>query len=251
MNKQVGKFILGTMLLGSLFPVGRENAKRIISDLHGNKYYSSIDERKIENIPEFKGGSLEYIADRSEVDYESDAQFLYEIKKEQGDSDFLRGANYREIIDFIETPIEARALILSYRERNKTTDKIELFFRSFRDIYEGDFQITCKEASIIAAATLHDNGYPPLILLMDSEGIDHACFLYKKDNKFGSIDNNLIIPPGFAELENLVKYYSKIQGTKYTGYCLLNLDETNPGWIDSTEPYFPKIRLNKIKEEGK
>jgi hypothetical protein len=97
----------------------------------------------------------------------------------------------------------------------------------------------CLEASILSAAILEHQGYPPLILSLDS--IDHLChavFVFKTKTGWGAVAKSREIglhgrAPRFRSLRDLVwSYYDPFidKTGKITAYTLLNLNDSETDW---------------------
>jgi hypothetical protein len=97
----------------------------------------------------------------------------------------------------------------------------------------------CMEAAFIAAAILEQAGYPPLVMSLESkDDLDHVIYVYKKNNKWGSIarsrDSGLHgRKPVFRSLRNLALSYYEPYIDKtgcITGYQIANLDDSKSDW---------------------
>ncbi|MBL7100804.1 MAG: hypothetical protein ISS23_02505 [Nanoarchaeota archaeon] len=158
---------------------------------------------------------------------------------------------WQEAIKKVQTPQEARLYVAWLKarkiKRSKTESRSKLeddgmHMYSFKKIHEG-CPIDCTEAATAAAALLSDNGYPPLLLMIDGEPTGHATFLYKGKDKFDSIGivrlgRNTWGPPQeprYKNLNDLVKDLVKATDTKPIGYLIINLSENNPDWLTTDE----------------
>ena len=95
------------------------------------------------------------------------------------------------------------------------------------------------EAAFIAAAILEHKGYEPLVMSLESvDNLDHVIFVYKKNNKWGSVarsrDDGLHgRKPVFRTLRELALSYYEPYIDKtgcITGYRAVNLDESKSDW---------------------
>jgi len=97
----------------------------------------------------------------------------------------------------------------------------------------------CLEATLLAAAILDHQGYPPLVINFDS--IDHLChaiFIFKTKTGWGSVARSREPglhgrEPKFRSIRDLAWSYFDpfIDKTgRITGYVRLNLDESGTDW---------------------
>lgn len=127
----------------------------------------------------------------------------------------------------------------------------------------------CLEAAFIAAAILENNGYPPLVMSLESiDDLDHVIYVYKKNGLWGSIarsrDEGLHgRKPVFKSLRALaLSYYIPyIDKTGcITGYQVANLDDCGADWRQSKKNVWKaeqflidiqhvKIQFNKKRHE--
>ncbi|MEK6893664.1 MAG: hypothetical protein AABX07_05690 [Nanoarchaeota archaeon] len=137
--------------------------------------------------------------------------------------------NYQEVIKAVETPAQVRAYILSNiqpEQSNITAGNIP--FKKIHEYRKGD----CSEAVITASALLSDNGYPPLHLVMahSDKGVRHGVFVYKENNKWGTISINA------SESYN-AKFSTLEEVSRTLGYDLYRLcrihDEFIPDWVST------------------
>lgn len=100
----------------------------------------------------------------------------------------------------------------------------------------------CLEAAFIAAAILEKNGYPPLVLSLESQDmLDHVVYIFRENGRWGSIarsrDEGLHGRPArFRSLRDLAWSYHDpfIDKTgRLVGYQSANLDETGADWRHS------------------
>lgn len=97
----------------------------------------------------------------------------------------------------------------------------------------------CLEAAFLAAAILEHRGYPPLVMSLESiDDLDHVIFVYKKNNKWGSVarsrDQGLHgRKPIYNSLRNLALSYYEPYIDKtgcINGYQIVNLDDSKSDW---------------------
>ena len=97
----------------------------------------------------------------------------------------------------------------------------------------------CLEASLLSAAILEQQGYPPLIVSLDSiDHLGHAMFVFKTKTGWGSVTKSREIglhgrEPRFRSIRDLVwSYYDPFidQTGKIAGYTLLSLDDSDTDW---------------------
>ncbi len=97
----------------------------------------------------------------------------------------------------------------------------------------------CLEATILSAAILEHQGYPPLLLSLDS--IDHLChavFVFKAKTGWGAVAKSREIglhgrAPKFRTIRDLVwSYYDPFvdKTGKLTAYALLDLRKSDTDW---------------------
>jgi len=103
---------------------------------------------------------------------------------------------------------------------------------SFKDNYKKKKGV-CLDYATCAAALLWDNGYPPLILALKGNSFDHSVFLYKKDNKFGTLGESPM-KPIYSTVEDLVKDFPLEYGIQFDEYTIINLNDKfqNLEWIN-------------------
>lgn len=120
----------------------------------------------------------------------------------------------------------------------------------------------CLEAAFLAAAILEEKGYPPLVMSLEScDDLDHVIYVYKKNNKWGSIarsrDEGLHgRKPIFRSLRDLALSYYEPYIDKtgcITGYGLANLNEAGADWkfskknVWKAEQYLIDLKHTPIK----
>lgn len=133
------------------------------------------------------------------------------------------------------TPWQVQKLLHSFeynREENGTTLKSALKTLQERKAH-------CLEAAFAAAALLELNGYPPLVMSLESQdGIDHVVFIFREEGRWGAVghsrDPGLFgRAPVFRSLRDLAwSYYDPyIDGSsKVTAYQMADLDDTEADW---------------------
>lgn len=120
----------------------------------------------------------------------------------------------------------------------------------------------CYEAVFFAAAILEHQGYPPLIVSIESwDGLDHVLFVFKKNGKWGAVarsrDQGLHgRPPIFKTIKALVLSYMTEYVDKtgrITGFAQTNLDFTNSNWryskknVWKAEKFLINLKHRKLK----
>lgn len=120
----------------------------------------------------------------------------------------------------------------------------------------------CLEAALLAAAILEHQGYPPLVMSLESlDNLDHVIFVYKKNNRWGSIgrsrDEGLHgRRPQFRSLRDLALSYYEPYIDKtgcITGYQIAHLDDAKADWRASkknvwiVEKFLIDIKHEEIK----
>jgi len=110
--------------------------------------------------------------------------------------------------------------------------------RSAVEAYRND-RVHCFEAAFLAAAILEQNGYPPLILDLESvDGLDHVLFAFKENGKWGAIgkSRDRVLAgraPVFRSIRDLMWSYfdAYIDGSgRIKAYELVHLDDTKAHW---------------------
>lgn len=148
--------------------------------------------------------------------------------------------NYKQVIESVDHPILARKVILGYIKRNGLFPNGES--HNFTDIHENKVKIDCSEAAMIAAATLSDDGYRPLLLAMapSSEALasnkelgSHVVFLYKQYDKFGYIGANGMAGPIFGSIKDMLSSISENLDVEYTRFQIYDLNNESRDWIFS------------------
>jgi hypothetical protein len=123
-------------------------------------------------------------------------------------------------------------------------------------------EVHCLEAALLAAAILENQGYPPLVMSLEShDNLDHVIFVYKKNNRWGSIgrsrDEGLHgRKPQFRSLRDLALSYYEPYIDKtgcITGYQVAHLDHSKTDWrfslknVWKVERYLIEIKHVQIK----
>ena len=162
--------------------------------------------------------------------------------------------NYQEAIKAVETPSQARAYIINNIQPEQSDfTKGNLSFKNIHEYRRGN----CSEAVIAASALLSDNGYPPLHLVMThsyGNGILHGVFVYKENNKWGTISINPSENrnPKFSSLEEV----SSSLGYDLYRLCRIH-DEMIPDWISTDrdlsftteeEKKLPEFKFTEVRK---
>lgn len=157
-------------------------------------------------------------------------------------------------------------------KKYKTPRQVQLFIDTFRYNPENDLKSAektilaknahCLEGAFVAAAILEQNGYPPLVVSIESiDNLDHVVYVFKHKNKWGSISQSS--DPGlrgrepvFRSIRDLVwSYFDSYidENGRITAYRLAHLDDSKSDWRTSkknvykAEKYLIKIKHTKIK----
>ena len=137
-------------------------------------------------------------------------------------------------------------------KKYSTPLKVQTFLRSqpYNDEKEGETarsalsalknkKAHCLEASLIGAAILEQQGYPPLILSLDSiDHLNHVLFIFKEKTGWGSLTRSRVPglhgrEPRFRSIRDLAwSYYEPFvdQTGKLVGYEPLDLDQSGTDW---------------------
>lgn len=120
----------------------------------------------------------------------------------------------------------------------------------------------CLEAAFLAAAILEQKGYAPLVMSLESiDNLDHVIFVYKKNNKWGSVgrsrDEGLHgRRPEYRSLRDLALSYYEPYIDKtgcIVGYQVAHLDDSKSNWragdanIWKCEQFLIDIKHKKIR----
>ena len=134
------------------------------------------------------------------------------------------------LIQTHRTPLQVQRFLLDLPynwERNGETQ------RSFRQVVQRK-EAQCMEAALVAAVILEQNGYPPLIVSLESQdNLDHVIFVFQQKGLWGSIARSRDTglngrKPVFRNLRQLVwSYFDPYvdMSGRITGYGLTNLYE--------------------------
>ena len=132
------------------------------------------------------------------------------------------------IIDRLRTPLQVQAFLreFPYNWHDNT-------LWTFRTVVERG-SAHCLEAVLFAATVLEQHGYPPTVLDLESrDKLDHVCFLYRKDGRWGTVarsrDEGLHgRKPVFRTIRALVDSYMDpyVDGQgRIVGFGTTNLDD--------------------------
>jgi hypothetical protein len=119
-------------------------------------------------------------------------------------------ARERRIISAHRTPYQVQQLLNSLPYNHETGKET---LRSFRGVVKHR-TAHCLEAALAAAVLLEQQGYPPLLLDIESvDELDHVVYLYMQDGLWGTVGRSR--DPGlhgrrplFANLRELVDSYA-------------------------------------------
>ncbi len=98
----------------------------------------------------------------------------------------------------------------------------------------------CLEGAVLVAAILEENGFPPLIMSIESrDGLCHAVYVYKTKTGWGSVGKSRLIglhgrAPKFKSLRELAMSYFEPfvhrETAKAIGFRVVNLNESGTDW---------------------
>lgn len=144
-------------------------------------------------------------------------------------------SKFKKIAQKYNTPLKVQKLIRSFKyNRELNGETLRSAFEAFRRK-----EAHCLEGAILAAAILEHAGFPPMVMSLESvDDLDHVIFVYKKNNKWGSIacsrDQGLFgRKPIFRSLRDLAMSYYEPYIDKtgcITGYQITHLDESKVDW---------------------
>ena len=164
----------------------------------------------------------------------------------------------RKLIEKLNTPGKVQRY-LNNLEYNFEEDGETL--NSFRKVILGK-KAHCFEGALFVAAVLMQHNFPPLVVCMEARDLDHNIFLYKKDDKYGSVsksrDKNLLGRPAkFKTIKDLVMsyypYYWNLNTNNITdltlrGYAKVDLRIFKQNWITNEQGLdFIVDHLYKVK----
>ncbi|MBT3690739.1 hypothetical protein HOG16_00670 [Candidatus Woesearchaeota archaeon] len=189
------------------------------------------------------------------LDFEYSAILLAKSAGLDGVVDYVDEEDYSKVIEKVSNPIEARFAIIGYMFRNGEAGKMgNKKILCYADVHDKKEEMDCSEATMIAAATLQDNGYRPLMLVMHppheefkknpDEYRGHAVFLYRRNGKFGFIGNKWVSNPQYDNLDDLVSFISKLHDKEYTKYQVIDLEQEGEDWMTSNKTLDKLIKYN-------
>ena len=170
--------------------------------------------------------------------------------------------NFKDLARRYSTPKKVQALLKSLPYNSEK--KIETVRSATETLHKKSAH--CLEASLLSAAILEQQGYPPLILSLDSEdNLCHAVFVFKTKTGWGAVAKSREIglhgrEPRFKSIRDLVwSYYDPFvdKTGKITGYALLNLDDSQTNWRFSKrnlwklEKFVVNAKHTKLKSSKK
>ncbi len=147
---------------------------------------------------------------------------------------------FKKISRKYSTPLKVQKLIKSFKyntEPQGETLKSALLTFKQKNAH-------CLEGAFLAAAILEHVGYPPLVMSLESiDDLDHVVYVYKKNNKWGSVAYSRDAglhgrKPIFSSLRNLALSYYEPYIDKtgcITGYQIANLDDSKSNWRFSSK----------------
>jgi hypothetical protein len=154
------------------------------------------------------------------------------------------------LIQKLDTPERVQEFLIKeiqYDCQDDAEDEDETW-RSFRRVVR-DKKAHCFEGALTAAAIMKQHEYPPLIVCMEARDLDHIIFVYKRNNKWGSVaksrDENLLSrEPKYRSIRDLVMSYYPFFYNLYSndltdltirGYAKVNLGVFDKDWITAEE----------------
>ena len=114
-------------------------------------------------------------------------------------------------------------------------------YESFKTNHK-DRTAICMGYAVAVAALLSDNGYPPLILILDPYKKDtgHALFLYNQEGMFSTLGAYTTIKRHLS-VSGLVNEYRAKYGKDIRSFFILNLDvDHGKDWISGDKPLMLK-----------
>lgn len=155
--------------------------------------------------------------------------------KNASEDDFYDRMTWQEAIAYVKTPEQVNDY---FRRHFKVDSEESKKFFGFHPYVKGETfrhnhtrkKGVCLDYATVAAALLSDDGYPPLLLVMEDKESAHAVFLYRAETGFGCLGLGWQSPK-HKTIDDLVD----VTGCgKYDHYCIVNLDENfkNREWID-------------------
>lgn len=168
-----------------------------------------------------------------------------------------------QVIQTHRTPLQVQRFLtnLNYnREKDGPT------CRSFRRVIKTD-SAHCLEAAITAAVIMEQNGYPPLVVSLESQDLlDHVLFIFRKNDLYGAIARSRDLglhgrKPIFRRIRDLVMSYflPYIDKTgRITGYAVADLrDLGNYDWrlsernVWKVEKYLQEVPHKSIQSSDR
>jgi hypothetical protein len=156
----------------------------------------------------------------------------------------IRKLKYSQVISEIATPDQAKRYLTEYLspKSDEANYEKEDYIASFKRIHEKGSD-DCDGGALAAAALLHDDGYPPLMLCMfkKEDSIEHhgghAVFIYQVNGKWGTLGINEMDchPPQYSSLEDIVRSYSLEK------FKVVNIAQQYSDWIDNDIDMTEKI----------
>lgn len=147
---------------------------------------------------------------------------------------------FKKISKKYSTPEKVQRLIRSFKYNREANGET---LRSAWEAYKKR-SAHCLEGAFLAAAILENHGYPPLVMSLESiDDLDHVIYVYKKNNKWGSVacsrDEGLHgRKPIFRSLRDLALSYYEPYIDKtgcITGYQIAHLDDSKSNWRFSSK----------------
>jgi hypothetical protein len=146
-------------------------------------------------------------------------------------------AEERRVIRRLRQPDQVQRFLNNLPYNNEMKPGGETL-RSFRGVVR-HHTAHCLEAAVSAAVILEQHGYPPLLLSFESiDKLDHVLFVYRHDNRWGSIarsrDPGLhgrkpVFKTARALVRSYLDAYIDFSGC-ITGFAVVDLRETLAGY---------------------
>lgn len=165
----------------------------------------------------------------------------------------LYSPNIRSLVHRLRTPLQVQAWLRSLQyNKEKTMHTLPGVVRRGR--------VHCLEGALCAAAILEHQGYPPLILDLESADLlDHTLFLYRQNGRFGSVGKSRDVgldgrKPVFRTVEALVRSYAAPYidaNACLTGFGVLDLRAlTRSHWRTSANSvWYVESALHRLRHQ--
>jgi len=142
---------------------------------------------------------------------------------------------FNKISQKYNTPLKVQKLIKSFKyNRELEGETLMSAYATFKSK-----KAHCLEGAILAAALLEPQGYPPLVMSLESiDNLDHVVYVYQKNKRWGSIGCSRDVglfgrKPVYRSLRNLALSYYEPYIDKtgcIVGYQITDLDSSKSNW---------------------